>query len=96
MRKVVSTFTSMNSKSLNMFKASGELQLVQNYSDYERLNVFFMVRNPLVYHRIVELLYCGLENDSADFSSFGMIHSRALNYMPVDLPLGRIARSLVL
>ena len=96
MRKVVSTFTSLNSKSLNLFKVSGELQLVQNYSDYERLNVFFMVRNPLVYHRIVELLYCGLENDSADFSSFGMIHSRARNYMPVDLPLGRIARSLVL
>ena len=95
-RKVVSTFTSLNSKSLNIFKESGELSLVQNYSEYERLTVFFMARNPLVYHRIVELLYCGQDNDSANFTSFGMIHSRAHNLIPVELPLGRIARALVL
>ena len=55
-----------------------------------------MVRNPLVYHRIIELLYCGQDRDSDDFSKIGMIHSRAHNYHPVDLPLGRISRALVL
>ena len=59
LRSVIQTFTSMNSTDLNMFKVCGELKLVQNYSDNERLVVFCMARNPLIYHRLVELLYCG-------------------------------------
>jgi len=74
LRSVAESFKRLKGDELNLVKVSSDLQLPTDTSEWERLVVFFQARNSLVYHRLVEMFYCGDSKKQDSFERMGMLY----------------------